>query len=229
MNTNYTERFKKTTLTIALSATVVLAGAGTSFAQSPVSSSSVFSGRGVQMLSFGGEIKENKGLLIWTTENETSARYFVIERSATGSGFDSIGVVAAMNNTYAYNYRFTDKDLLKGKNYYRLRHVNNDGNISFTKVVILSNFNTAASGKMSVFPNPAGALVNYAITGNTGSQVTVQVYNLSGVLIMAKQQLIDAGVNQQSISVAALKNGNYFLKVSNTQGTVQYTQAFSKI
>jgi len=183
----------------------------------------------VQFVSFTGEMKAGDALLTWTTENEMNARHFVIERSANGSDFDSIGVIAASNNVSVNVYYFTDKDPVNGNNYYRLRNVDLDGKASYSKLVVLANNNTVTNGQMKIFPNPAQTVLNVEIAGTTGSEVRIQVFTLSGILMMEKQQSLSAGNNQQSLGITSLKSGHYFLKVINAQGTVQYVQAFVKL
>lgn len=82
---------------------------------------------------------------------------------------------------------------------------------------------------MELFPNPASAVVNYTVSSATADQVTVQVYNLAGVVLMTRQQQLTAGSNQQSLAISTLKSGNYFLKIVNREGSCQYVQPFVKV
>jgi hypothetical protein len=183
----------------------------------------------IRLVNFTGEVKGNTSLLTWTTENETNARYFVMERSATGSDFDSIGMQVSINANAAYTYQFTDETPLNGKNYYRLRHLDIDGNVYYSKVILLASDAVTATGKMQVYPNPAISTVNYMITSEKSGPVIIQVFNLSGILLMTNQQQLSIGTNRQSFGVSSLKSGNYFLKVVDAGGTMQFIQAFSKI
>jgi len=181
------------------------------------------------LLGFSGEMGSGSGVLSWTMENETNSKLFIIERSSAADGFDSIGQVASLNNNHATNYNFTDSKLLSGNNYYRLRMVSMDGVVKYSKVICLDNvnMNNSAVAGMQVYPNPVVSTVNYRINSPAIEQAVVQVYNLSGVLVMSEQTQLSAGLNQQSIVLTNLKNGNYFLKVRSTSGT-QYTQSFVK-
>jgi hypothetical protein len=85
-----------------------------------------------------------------------------------------------------------------------------------------------ASPKMAVYPNPAASTLNFTLTSANPQQVIVQVYNLAGVVVYSGEQQLIAGNNQQSILVNGLKNGNYFLKVTNREGSCQYIQPFVK-
>ncbi|HTI09282.1 MAG TPA: T9SS type A sorting domain-containing protein [Puia sp.] len=209
---------------LVLTAALLLSGLNPVSAQSTASRSDALP---ALLMGFSGAINNNEVVLSWTMENETNSKWFVIERSGNGNSFDSIGVVAGLNNNHESDYTYTDTRLLDGSNYYRIRLVNRDGGIKYSKVLTLNNAST--TGKMQVFPNPASAVVNYTLTTQVSDQVTVQVYNLAGVLVMSKQQQLSAGVNQQSLAIATLKSGNYFLKVINREGNNQYVQPFVKL
>ncbi|HEX9511569.1 MAG TPA: T9SS type A sorting domain-containing protein [Puia sp.] len=179
------------------------------------------------LMGFSGSVGNNDIVLSWIMENETNSKWFVIERSSNGNSFDSIGVVAGLNNMHESNYSYTDLRSPSGNSYYRLRLVNSDGGIKYSKVVTLNNGN--ASAKMQVFPNPAGAVVNYTLNSTAADQVTVEVFNLAGIVVMSRQQQLSAGTNQQSLAISTLKSGNYFLKVINREGNNQYVQPFVKL
>jgi len=182
------------------------------------------------LLSFDGQVNNNTALLNWVMENETNCKWFVIERAGISGGYDSIDVVDGLNDNNMTTYNFSDGHMLSGNNYYRLRQVDRDGVARYSKVVTLTNnadLNDAP--KMSVYPNPAAATLNYSLSSITPQQVVVQVYNLAGVVCYTSQQQLFAGTNQQSITLNGLKNGNYFLKVTNREGSTQFVQPFVKM
>jgi hypothetical protein len=82
---------------------------------------------------------------------------------------------------------------------------------------------------MAVYPNPAIAVLNYNVSSPASEQVIVQVYNLSGIVLLTSQQQLSAGNNQESLAISGLKSGNYILKVSGRTGSSQYVQPFVKI
>jgi hypothetical protein len=182
------------------------------------------------MLSFTGAVNNGgnnvDGQLTWVTENETSAKWFVVERSEKGNDFDSIGMVICENNANMTTYNYVDGRLMSGSNFYRLREVDNDGVVRYSKIISLDNTSTAPN--MQVYPNPASAVVNFAVNSHAGDQVSVKIYNLAGVLVAARDQQVAAGLSQQSIAVSNLKTGSYILQVTGKKGT-QFTQLFSKI
>ena len=221
-----TNQSKKATFSLALSVILFFAGLTRVAAQEAESVNSNANVSPALMLSFTGVINEQAGQLTWVTEDETSAKCFVIERSANGASFDSIGMVTCENNANMTTYNYDDNSLTSGTNYYRLREIDNDGVSRYSKIISLNDVNV--STKMQVYPNPASAVVNFAVNSNTAGQMTVQIYNLGGVLVTAREQAIAAGLSQQSIAISNLKAGSYILKITGKAG-LQYTQLFSKI
>jgi len=179
------------------------------------------------LLAFTGKAQSSDALLAWTMEGQTNCKWFVIERSGDTGGYDSIGVVIGLNNGNANTYTFSDNHMLKGNNYYRLRQVDMDGVLRYSKIVNLSNIES--NNKMAIYPNPAIAVLNYNVSSPAAQQVIVQVYSLSGIILMSTQQQLNAGSNQQSLAISGLKSGNYILKVSGRTGSSQYVQPFVKI
>jgi Secretion system C-terminal sorting domain len=222
-----TAQLKNRTFAFVLAALFILSSARSS-AQVATSEGSSSNEMPTLLMSFTGQINGNAGQLNWVMENQTNIKWFVIEKSADGSNFDSTSLVIGLNNAYSTEYQYMDTHLFSGGNYYRLRQVNLDGSMQYSKVISIDN-NAAISAKMEVYPNPAVSMINYTITSSSADQVTFQVYNLAGMLVTSGAQQLAAGVNQQSITIAELKSGNYFLKISNRQGTLKYVQAFAKI
>lgn len=226
MKTFYTIVSKKAFIGSTLTAVLFLSGLTRTFAQNASASSS--NNLPALIMAFSGEVSQNDVVLSWTMENETNCKYFVIERSGNGSSFDSIDVVTGLNNSHQTEYSYTDMHSLYGDNYYRLRQVDRDGVIKYSKVLSFNN-NNAPANKLQVYPNPASAVVNFKLNSSVSDLVTVQVYNLAGVIVLSRQQQLSAGYNQQSIAISTLKSGNYFLKVINKEGNSQYVQSFVKL
>ena len=182
------------------------------------------------LLSFDGQVSNNAADLNWIMENETNCKWFVIERSGDMGGYDSISVVDGINGNNMTTYTFSDEHMLSGNNYYRLRQVDRDGVVRYSKIVNLyNNAVENAAPKMSVYPNPAVATLNYSLNSNAPQLVIVQVYNMAGVALLTTEQQLNAGNNLQSIALNGLKTGNYILRVTNREGSAQFVQSFVKM
>jgi trimeric autotransporter adhesin len=224
--------FTKTTLILhlALAAAFLFAGLTRAIAQTTETSTST-SNTPALIMSFDGQATNNVAQLTWVMENETNSKYFVIERSGDTGGYDSIGVVIGLNNNNMTTYTFTDNEMTNGNNYYRLRMVDMDGVVRYSKIVSLydQQQTTTVSTRMSIYPNPAIATINYTISATSNEQVFVQVYNLSGVVLLTTEQQLNAGNNVQTLAVSSLKAGNYFLKITSADGSSQFVQPFVKL
>lgn len=225
MKLMYPTQSNKIILTALFTAALLIAGIMPASAQSDYNRTNTNNNLPALIMSFTAEMQSEAVVLNWVMENQTSCKWFVIERSNNGSQYDSIAIVMGTNNTHHTDYAYTDARVLNGNNYYRLRQVDMDGSLKYSKVVCLNN---SAVTKIRVYPNPAVAVVNYALDIPAAQQVTVQVYNLAGAVVMTQQQSLAAGANQQSLAIGGLKNGNYFLRISSGNGT-QYAQPFVKM
>jgi Secretion system C-terminal sorting domain len=216
---------------IALSLVLAFIGLEPAIAQQQLSAYNNSNVTPALMLSFSGSIGDNSSSqLTWTMENETSGKMFIIERSANGNEFDSLGQIVARNNAHDTSYSYIDTRIMMGHNYYRIRMVDNNGVERYSKIICLDNNKTnSTAGKIQLYPNPALSVVNFALTSSKNEEVTIQIFNLAGILLTAHQQQISAGMNQQSICVNGLKTGNYILKITGNQGSTEFVQMFSKI
>jgi hypothetical protein len=215
---------------IALSFVLLFAGISRSIAQQQLSANNNSNVTAALMLGFSGVINSaSTSQLTWTMENETSGKWFIIERSNEGNYFDSIGQVVARNNAHDTSYNFVDGHIMMGHNYYRLRMIDNDGVIRYSKIICLDNNDANSAVKMQVYPNPAVSVVNVTLTSAKNEEVSVKIFNLSGILLSTNQARVNAGINQQSIAVGGLKTGNYIIRISGAQGSTEFVQMFSKI
>jgi hypothetical protein len=227
MKLMYPTQSNNTFLTALLTAALLIAGLmpASAQSQSDYNRGNTNNNLPALIMSFTAEMQSETVVLNWVMENQTSCKWFVIERSNNGNHYDSIAMVLGTNNTHQSDYIYTDARLMTGNNYYRLRQVDLDGSVKYSKVVCLNN---TTISKIRVYPNPAVAVVNYALDIPSAQQVTVQVYNLAGAVVLTQQQTLAAGANQQSLAIGGLKNGNYFLRISSGNGT-QYAQPFIKM
>jgi hypothetical protein len=212
---------------LALALIFLIAGFARAAAQTSTQSNSATTP--ALMMSFDGQVQSQTADLNWVMENETDCKYFVIERSGDTGGYDSIGVVTGLNNNNQTTYIYADDHMLNGNNYYRLRQVDMEGVTRYSKVVSLYDMQQEAAPRMSVYPNPTTATLNFSINSTSTQQIFVQIYSISGVLLQSSEETLNAGNNLQSIAVNNLKSGNYFLKVSNREGNSQFVQPFVKV
>jgi hypothetical protein len=163
----------------------------------------------VTFTSFYGKIVEDKTVLTWQTAREQQNMGFEIERSADGRIWNKIGFVASksINGTSnaALNYNYTDTKPLSGRNIYRLKQMDNNGEYHYSQQVVVS---FAQASTIVVYPNPAKETLTIEGAGKSA----IVLYDILGQKIEVPQ--IRHG-NKTIINVALIPAGNYMLQITN--------------
>jgi len=160
----------------------------------------------VQWKFVKAEDRDGDGFISWATSAENNADKFVIEYSTDGKRFVNIGEVNASNNAQGSTYSFRHVKPGTGTAYYRIRQVDNDGKITYSKVMLL--LFRAGIIKPVLFPNPATSVIYVAIPLGYAVQ-NAEVYDMSGRMVKA----IRTATSDQvlSIPLQELKNGTYLI------------------
>lgn len=136
--------------------------------------------------------------LSWKTGVETNNKGFAVQKSTdNGATYTSVAFVEGKGSNSSYSY--TDNSPVSGVNQYRLEQLDLDGKKSLSNVVSV-NFD-GVSG-LSVYPNPATSQITVK------SQGLVQIFDLSGKLVLTQQAVNGAAV----INISKLAKGNYVVK-----------------
>lgn len=174
----------------------------------------------VKFGSINASLKNNTVFLKWETLTEVDLQKFVIERSEDGVQFSAIGEQAALAANYTgFHYEFNDLAPLSGISYYRLRSIENDGKISYSAILRISN-NSLSAASLKLYPNP---VVNkeLSIQGAEMKQGTYQVMvtDLNGKQLFSQQLIVNASNFTQHIPLpASISKGNYTLLIRGNGG-----------
>jgi len=156
----------------------------------------------VTLLSFTGILTKYGAELSWTTGNEINSSRFEIERSNNGHSFSRVGVVYARGSSNAATaYQFTDNNITKGLNYYRLKMIDKDGKYAYSGIVLIR---FSAAGALVVYPNPATNVLFIESTEDTELWLT----NMAGIKI--RKTTVKTGLNK--IDVSNISNGIYYIQ-----------------
>lgn len=168
----------------------------------------------LDLLSFDARTEGAGNDLLWTTAREVNTREFIIERSADGVKYESIGTLPAQQN-YSGNtsYRFTD-NAPSSVNFYRLKMVDIDGNFSYSPVRELSSAPIAGSAvSISCYPNPVVDYVNIRIDHSTALPYYYSVVTLDGKILQSGM-IREGSVEQQAIlNLSAAPKGIILIRV----------------
>lgn len=159
----------------------------------------------INLVSFEAIKQSNKALLRWTTSNEANSSHFIVERSADGMHYTSIGTVPARNTNGSNYYNLTDIQPIAGLNYYRLKMVDKDNTFQYSPIRKI-NFNNAGDDIM-LYPNP---VINSTLfVASSGNCTRALLYDATGKLI--KTFALQGRSN--TLNLAGIAKGVYQLKV----------------
>lgn len=160
----------------------------------------------VKLLAFSATIKDGVIILSWQTTEETNTKLFSLERSTTGSTYESIGKVNAKGSGSSYQLR--DALASRGLTFYRLKTVDIDGRAEYSRTISITK---NCDALYSMVPNPANQNIK-VLNSTIGSDKTVvQIFDVAGTKVFQKQYRADASID---IDVSAYRRGIYFIRIN---------------
>ncbi len=165
----------------------------------------------VKFLSFTGKFNKDNGVqLDWAVTFEHGMKYYAVEKSTDGNSFSEVGRITNSNYNGRDNayYTYSDNNVTTGTVYYRIKEVDTDGRVDYTKIVVLNN---GIKGTINVFPNPFIRQIQiFGLNQGELNSNNVRLFNTVGLQIAYKV------INNNTIEVDGnLQTGTYFLKVKN--------------
>lgn len=149
----------------------------------------------------------------WRVENEINIAHYEIERSADGIQFNGI-LSADVTNSNSYNRN--DLSPLAFDNYYRIKAVGINGEITYSAIVKVLPENLVPS--VSVVPNPVkGKQMQVRFTGVKEGKYTLILQNESGQRIY--REVVNLGGSYEVRTIRLKKTvaaGAYFIKLQNS-------------
>ena len=176
----------------------------------------------IELLSFTVEPEAVGNLCRWATASETNNDYFDLERSTDGDVFKSIQRVEGYgigSTTETRYYSFLDREVCKGIVYYRLKQVDIDGHFSYSEVIAI-NCNKSNTD-VAVYPNPANFSITYTFFEETDGNVTMEVLDMVGKIVLQETHDVKRGYNTIESSVNNLSTGVYYLKLIRPDGETE--------
>lgn len=138
----------------------------------------------VTLLSFSAVPQGKRVSIAWATASEQGASRYLVERSHNVNEFSTIGTVQAKGTTnIRQNYGLIDEQPLPGVNYYRLRQIDLDGTVTYSKTVAVQVDEFGLG--LLVLGNPVQTGTVYLSTQHV-ADATYQLMSLSGRLVETK-------------------------------------------
>jgi hypothetical protein len=143
-------------------------------------------------------------LISWSTFSERNNHIFLVEHSANGLDFKTIGEVkGARNSSQIINYSFEHHSPTRGINYYRLKQIDFDGKILYSAIKWVDLKTSADILQTTIVKDII------EIRTNENQEANLSFFNNSGQKMMEVK-----GTGKQFINVASFPAGVYFVTTS---------------
>ncbi len=169
----------------------------------------------VKFVSAAVNKQNTNHVLRFTVANETDNVLYEIERSGDGIIFETIGTKKILNSTGDATHLFIDTRPLSGKNYYRIKQIENN-KFYFSSTVSITNNND----RLVIYPNPVDKTIFFFKSASVIKNI--QIFNDKGQLVKTVYAV------QNAIDAAGLAKGMYLLKMDFGNGEIK-TQSFIKL
>lgn len=169
----------------------------------------------VELSTFDAFATEETNILHWTTESEKNNDYFVVERSSTGKEFTALATIDGVGTTTEtthYSYEHSDPEAVE---IYRLRQVDLDGSISYSKSISVHRNETL----ISVYPNPSEGQLFLDYSGMKG-QLTIRYTDVVGHVLEEAISVQGNAEKRELQGFARLDAGMYMVQVVDAFGNV---------
>jgi|GEM_PF-6010420 len=155
-----------------------------------------------------------ENVLNWTTLTEINTSHFEIQFSNEGDQFITVGTVKASgNSTELRHYTFTHNSRYNSS-YYKLKSVDIDGTIDFSKVLSITSNCETADYDFSVYPSPVQDKLTVAFGIHLGKQMKIQLLDVIGRVVYEKEvQLNDNEIMEHIIDTAQFAAGTYIVNI----------------
>jgi hypothetical protein len=172
----------------------------------------------VELTSFTADVTETNVTLKWSTATETNNQGFEVQRSKSGSEFETVGFVNGNGTTTEMQYySYTDAGLVAGTYNYRLKQVDYDGSFEYFDAIVVEVGVPDVFALNQNYPNPFNPSTRIDFSLASDSKVTLKIYDLLGqeVATLLNSNLV-AGVHYVNFDAAGVNSGVYFYRIEAT-------------
>ncbi len=142
---------------------------------------------------------------------------FSVERSTDGRNFNSINTFNASAARCLQPFNFIDNNPAAGKNYYRLKVTEDNGNILYSTVILLLNAD-AGFDIAGLQPSVVNTTALLNVTAAQKTKLNVVVTDYAGRQVQQQTYSLVSGSNQLDMNFANLAAGTYQITAITANG-----------
>lgn len=154
----------------------------------------------------------------WTVADESNTKQYEVEKSADGNNYAKVNVAVAKNSSLSL-YSWKDVNAFAGFNYYRIKIVDANGKIGYSKIVNV--FMGSQGQSVTVFPNPAkNGIINLQFENQPKGTYGLRLIDKNGQVMLKSQISHSAGVSVETIiGDKYMPHGIYQLELTKPDNT----------
>lgn len=172
----------------------------------------------VELTQFSASANESYIILNWKTETEVNNYGFNILRTEGGglkSEWENIGFVKGHgnNNTPSF-YTFLDNNVVAKRYSYKLKQIDNDGKIEYSKIIEVDNFAPDQFKLYQNYPNPFNPETKINFLLPKATNVKIKIFNIIGQEIMTLlDEFFEPGIHSVTFNGGNFSGGLYIYKI----------------
>lgn len=151
----------------------------------------------------------------WKAQADADFSYYEVQRSEDGETFEALDRLTNPNAS-----AYTDHRPATGFNYYRIKAVDNNGTVRYSKTVLI----VFESGtKISVYPNPVYDVLNIEIQSTRTGTAFAEVSTIDGRQVYKGAIALKEGSNLHKVQLGNTVSQAYIVKISDWAGSMLKT------
>lgn len=151
-------------------------------------------------------VQQNNVAISWKVLEEVNVDRYEVEHATTGTRYNTIGIKQAGNNL---TYGFVHNNASNGINYYRIKAVDNNGEITYSPVKTVT---ITKAGMVNIYPSPATNYINIAVSAWLQNKpAIITIMSTDGKMVLQKSVSALRGIEQ--INTQQFTTGTYVLKI----------------
>ncbi|MEO5673050.1 MAG: hypothetical protein ABIQ74_00250 [Chitinophagales bacterium] len=165
----------------------------------------------IVLSSFSGFSSAEGNVLEWVTASEHNNAYFSVEKMRDDGTFEEIGKLdGAGESAFSTSYSFTDDQVLRTTEYYRLKQVNTDATYTYSPVI---NINAVLADEVKLLTGEPGGHYSIECNADQSRLFSYAIYNAGG------QQVLRSPVKNlqqhfiEPVSLEGYAGGTYLLEI----------------
>ena len=171
----------------------------------------------IKLLSFSGSVLNNKVQLQWLVDDNHTGDRFEVEKSNDGKNFRVNAMLFTTGEIGNAAYAYNEATVLDGGVYYRIKIINKDNSVSYSKVIFLKKATAGTAAEITLLQNPIQSTLSFSFTSSTTETATVNLYNMAGIKVLSFDITVQKGLNTITEPVdSKVTKGTYILEMRST-------------